>query len=236
MPIDTRYRSSAPEIMDDFQMEGDTLTDALDKIAAINKLLGGNNVTLDGIKILLKNKTFSGKIRITDVGCGNGAMLRMLSDYGRKNNLSLDLKGIDANKCTIEHAINLSSGYPDIHYQCRDIFDENEPAEVCDIMLYTLTLHHFADQDIINLLKNFKKTVSVGIVVNDLERSALAYRLFTALSYVFKLNDMSREDGLVSILRGFKKADLLHYEKELSISSACIKWKWAFRYLWVIKT
>ncbi|RZK51482.1 MAG: methyltransferase, partial [Pedobacter sp.] len=47
--IDTKYRSEAPEIMDDFNMEGEILRDALDKIASINRLLGGNKVTLDGV-------------------------------------------------------------------------------------------------------------------------------------------------------------------------------------------
>jgi 2-polyprenyl-3-methyl-5-hydroxy-6-metoxy-1,4-benzoquinol methylase len=235
MPIDTKYRSSAPEIMDDFNMQGDILTDALDKIASINKLLGGNKATLDGIKALLKNKNLKGKIQLIDVGCGNGAMLRMLADYGKKYKLDFELKGIDANKCTIEHAKSLSLAYSNISYQTSDIFDKTS-AETCDIMLYTLTLHHFTDADIIRLLKIHKKVVRLGIVVNDLERSALAYRLFKALCYAFKLNDMSREDGLVSILRGFKKADFLRYEKELNLSSAYIKWKWAFRYLWLIKT
>jgi hypothetical protein len=36
--------------MDDFQLEGDELRDALDKIAKINQLLGGNKLTLLGVK------------------------------------------------------------------------------------------------------------------------------------------------------------------------------------------
>ncbi len=235
MPIDTTHRSIAPEIMDDFGMEGPILTDALDKIAAINRLLGGNKVTLEGIRFLLKGKGLSGKIKIIDVGCGNGAMLKMLSGFAAKNRLAFELQGIDANPATIAHAKLLSSAYPNISYQCCDIFEENGSAS-CDILLFTLTLHHFTDGEIVNLFKNLIHKVRVGIVVNDLQRSALAYRLFTALSYVFGLNDMSREDGLVSILRGFKKTDLLRYEKELDIHSAHIRWRWAFRYLWVIKT
>ncbi|KLT64302.1 methyltransferase domain-containing protein [Pedobacter sp. BMA] len=234
MPIDTKYRSTAPEIMDDFAMEGEILTDALDKIAAINKLLGGNKVTLEGIRMLMSENKLT-KLRITDVGCGNGAMLRMLADYARRHRLHFELKGIDANKCTIEHAVSCSLNYPDIHYQCSDIFDETAGEEDCDILLFTLTLHHFSDSEIIALLKNLSKRVSVGIVVNDLERSGIAYRLFTALSFVFRLNHMSREDGLVSILRGFKKADLERYAAAVHLSSS-IGWRWAFRYLWVIET
>jgi 2-polyprenyl-3-methyl-5-hydroxy-6-metoxy-1,4-benzoquinol methylase len=236
MMINTKQRSTAPEIMDDFSMEGEILTDALDKIAAINKLLGGNKVTLEGVNYLIAKGKLDNNIKIIDVGCGNGAMLRMLAHYGLKKGLAFELIGIDANKATIAHAESLSTSYPNIKYQCSDIFSNDGQTESCDIMLFTLTLHHFTDQQIITLFQKLKDVVQSGIVVNDLHRSALAYRLFTALSYVFKLNNMSREDGLVSILRGFKRNDILAYEKQLSISSAYIKWKWAFRYLWIIRT
>jgi len=234
MTINTKQRSTAPEIMDDFSMEGEILTDALDKIAAINKLLGGNQVTLEGINFLMDKDKLANKLKIVDVGCGNGAMLRMLADYALKKGLSFELIGIDANRATIAHAESLSTPYPNIRYQCSDIFNDGQIA-ACDIMLFTLTLHHFTDQQIVSLFNKLKGLVRLGIVVNDLHRSALAYRLFTALSYLFKLNDMSREDGLVSILRGFKRNDLLAYEKQLTINSAHIKWRWAFRYLWIIQ-
>lgn len=236
MPVDTTYRSTAPEIMDDFAMEGEILRDALDKIASINQLLGGNKVTLQGIKSLINSKPKDKVIRITDIGCGNGDMLRNLADYANKQGLHFILKGIDANSFTISHAQDLSKNYANITYTCSDIFDDLKKTEPCDIMLCTLTLHHFKDEEIIDLLENFKESAAMGIVINDLQRSAVAYYLFKALCYVFRLNDMSREDGLVSILRGFKRADLLKYSKQLNLKSSSIKWKWAFRYQWIIKT
>ena len=222
--------------MDDFAMEGEILRDALDKIASINQLLGGNKVTLAGVKMLIASKPSDQVFRITDIGCGNGDMLRTLADYAKKKGLHFILKGIDANKFTISHAQSLSTNYPNITYACSDIFDDLSKTEPCEIMLCTLTLHHFKDEEIINLLQNFKRSATLGIVINDLQRSAIAYYLFKALCYVFRLNDMSREDGLISILRGFKRADLLKYTKQLNLKSSSIKWKWAFRYQWIIKT
>ena len=75
----------------------------------------------------------------------------------------------------------------------------------------------------------------IGIVINDLHRSTLAYRLFQGLCFAFQLNAMSREDGLVSILRGFKKNELVHFSKKLKFSNYKIQWKWAFRYQWIIR-
>jgi hypothetical protein len=65
--------------------------------------------------------------------------------------------------------------------------------------------------------------------------SELSYRLFQALCFVFRLNHMSRQDGLVSILRGFKKEELLNYSKQLKFTKYTIAWRWAFRYQWIIK-
>jgi len=235
MLIDTTYRSTAPEIMDDFTMEGEILKDALDKIASINQLLGGNKVTLEGIELLIREQPKDRPIRITDIGCGNGDMLRALADYAIKNKLNFILYGVDANNYTIEHARNLSSDYPNISYECTDIFDRQKPLQTCEIFLCTLTLHHFKDEEIISLLQRFREAARLGFVINDLQRSAVAYYLFQALCFVFRLNYMSREDGLVSILRGFKRADLISYTKKLELKNFLIRWKWAFRYQWIVK-
>jgi 2-polyprenyl-3-methyl-5-hydroxy-6-metoxy-1,4-benzoquinol methylase len=235
MFIDTTKRSTAPEMMDDFQMEGEILRDALDKIASINQLLGGNKVTLDGVKSLISTQSKQQVFRITDIGCGNGDMLRALADYAVRNDLQFVLTGIDANQFTVQHAESLSAAYPNISYQCENIFDVQSRLESCDIVLCTLTLHHFTDQEIIGLLQRFKLAASLGFVINDLQRSAVAYYLFQALCFIFRLNYMSREDGLVSILRGFKREDLLSYAKKLNLKNSLIRWKWAFRYQWIVK-
>jgi 2-polyprenyl-3-methyl-5-hydroxy-6-metoxy-1,4-benzoquinol methylase len=233
--INTKYRTDEPEIMDDFNMEGLILQNALDKIASINQLLGGNSVTLEGVTQLLKEYPKQQKITIIDVGCGNGDMLRYLANYAQKNHLIFDLIGIDANNFTINHAKNLSLNYSNISYSCEDIFHENFKSKKFDIALCTLTLHHFKDEEIINLMQLFYDNSSIGIVVNDLHRSKLAYRLFQGLCFVFRLNYMSRQDGLISILRGFKKVELQNYSKQLKFTKYTIAWRWAFRFQWIIK-
>ena len=236
MAIDTTNRSTAAEIMDNFDMEGEVLRDALDKIASINKLLGGNNVTLQGVKELIRDTDQTKRIRIVDVGCGNGDMLRTLADFAKRKKLNFELYGIDANAYTIAHAKTLSSHYANISYIVADIFDPETLKNPYDIILCTLTLHHFQDNELLKLMNEFKKAANLGIVINDLHRSKLAYTLFKAICFLFRLNDMSREDGLTSILRGFKKDDLIRYAKQLNMKQSTINWKWAFRYQWIIRT
>lgn len=234
MLVNTKSRTSNPEIMDDFNMEGDELKDALDKISKINRMLGGNKLTLDGVKQLLKNNDKSNEITIVDVGCGNGDMLRNLANNVEKINIKLKLIGIDANNFTINYATQLSSNYKNIEYRCQDIFDKSFSDLKYDIVLCTLTLHHFNKEEIVNLLKVFNDNSSIGIVINDLQRSSIAYRLFQLLCAVFRLNTMTREDGLTSILRGFKKQELIDFSEKLNLKKYKINWRWAFRYQWII--
>jgi 2-polyprenyl-3-methyl-5-hydroxy-6-metoxy-1,4-benzoquinol methylase len=234
MFLNTKFRTDTLETMDDFAMEGEILRDALDKIAKINQLLGGNQLTLQGVQDLTSSISKSNEIVIVDVGCGNGDMLRTLADFGLKNKLKFQLIGIDANSFTISHAQQLSQNYPNISYRCEDIFETSFKELKYDIVLCTLTLHHFKDKEIVDLLNLFYANSTIGIVINDLQRSAIAYRLFQALCFVFRLNEMSREDGLTSILRGFKKEELIHFSKKLSFKNYKIHWKWAFRYQWII--
>ncbi|MBF0695675.1 MAG: methyltransferase domain-containing protein [Flavobacterium sp.] len=233
MMVSTKYRSTAPEAMDDFDMEGELLRDALDKIAAINQILGGNRVTLQGVKELIGKTSKQTPIHILDLGCGNGDMLRTLADWGKKNGYNFRLTGIDANDFTIEHAQNLSKEYGNIDYVCADIFEDPDNMR-CDIALCTLTLHHFKDDEIIGLVGDLSSRAKMGIVINDLHRNILAYNLFKAVCFTFGLNEVSEKDGLVSILRGFKKKDLTLYSKQLNLKKYTIRWKWAFRYQWII--
>ena len=234
MFLNTKFRTDKYEEMDDFSMKGEILRDALDKIANINQLLGGNRLTLCGVLKLIRTISKNEIITILDVGCGNGDMLRKLAEYGYKNNLNFQLIGIDANNFTISHAKQSSENYSNISFLCHDVFEESFRELKYDIVLCTLTLHHFKDKQTINLLNVFYTNSKIGIVINDLHRNAIAYRLFQVICFVFNLNKMSKDDGLISILRGFTKKELINYSNELKFKNYNIQWKWAFRYEWII--
>ena len=83
------------------------------------------------------------------------------------------------------------------------------------------------------MLSSLKKKAKLGIVVNDLHRHPMAYYLFKLVCVTIK-NTMIIEDGLTSILRGFKRDELENFSKKLQVTPQ-IKWKWAFRYQWIIQ-
>ena len=231
--VDTSNRSSETEIMDDFTMKGVLFRDTLDKLEIINRLLGGNKVTIKGLKELLKNKSKNKIITIVDLGCGHGDILRDIAKFGRKNNYTFRLIGIDANIAAIDYAKELSCEYSELSFKAIDIFSDDFKKQSYDIVLCTLFLHHFKNNELISFLKMTIERATIGVVVNDLHRHKLAYYLFKLIGFFVK-NKMIREDGLTSILRAFKKKDLEKISKQIKVYFS-IQWKWAFRYLWILK-
>lgn len=232
--VNTKYRTRDSEVMDDFELKGEELAKTLRDLDKVNKWLGGNQITLEGIKKIISETSPAKIIRIVDVGCGNGMMLRQVADYGRKNNINLELIGIDANPYAIEIAEGLAKDYPEIKFEAINIFSTSFAEKKYDIVLCTLTLHHFEDAKIEQLLQVFLESARLGIVINDLQRSRAAYYLFQAFCAVFINNKIARDDGLTSILRGFRKNDLENFSGKLKVKHQKIRWKWAFRYQWII--
>ncbi|WP_298893754.1 methyltransferase domain-containing protein [uncultured Psychroserpens sp.] len=231
--VNTKYRSDAEEIMDDLDYNGPILHDALDKLAKINQWLGGNKVTLNGLKKALKNYPKEKPITIIDLGCGGGDMLRAVSQFGKRNGYNFQLLGIDANHHTIDYAKTSSKAYKNIEFKAIDIFSENFKQLNYDLVLTTLFLHHFKEDELVSFLKPVLVKAKLGIVVNDLHRHKLAYYLFKLLCLTIK-NKTIIKDGLTSVLRGFKRQELIHISQQLHANYQ-IEWKWAFRFQWLLK-
>ena len=77
--ITFRTRTYKKELIDDFQSEGPELRQTHRELKTINTLLGGNQVTTQAIKKLIKGRDIS-KIVIADVGCGSGDMIRVMAN------------------------------------------------------------------------------------------------------------------------------------------------------------
>jgi 2-polyprenyl-3-methyl-5-hydroxy-6-metoxy-1,4-benzoquinol methylase len=231
--ISTKKRTDKEELMDDFSIGGDLLRDTLDKLENINRWLGGNKVTVNGLSKILENHPKEKELTIVDIGCGHGDILRDVAKFGRKRNYKLKLIGIDANPTAIEYANELSLEYPELSFETQDIFSDEFKNRQFDVVLATLFLHHFKEPELVSFIKNTLKQTKIGIVVNDLHRHKLAYYLFMFLS-VFISNKMIIEDGLTSVLRGFKRKDLEEMSTKLNVKQE-IRWKWAFRYMWILK-
>ena len=231
--VNTKYRSEEEEIMDDLDYNGPILHDALDKLAKINQWLGGNKVTINGLERALNNLDKSKMITIIDLGCGGGDILRDVSRFGKQNGHNFQLIGIDANVNTVKYAQSLSEKFDNIQFKAIDIFSKEFKQLDYDLVLSTLFLHHFKEKELVEFLKPVLEKAELGIIVNDLHRHKLAYYLFKLLCTTIK-NKTIVEDGLTSVLRGFKRKELEDISQQLNANYQ-LQWKWAFRFQWILK-
>jgi 2-polyprenyl-3-methyl-5-hydroxy-6-metoxy-1,4-benzoquinol methylase len=169
------------------------------------------------------------------VGCADGAMLKEIANYGRSQKITVDLIGIDLNLDALQLAKKELADYPEIRFLQQDVLRLEKFHLNCDILTTTLMLHHFTDAQLPVLLKQFTQLAAIGVVINDLHRSRLAFYLFKLFSLVFLKTETARIDGLISIRKGFKKKDFVRFSEQLPGFRHSIVWKWAFRYLWIMQ-
>lgn len=234
MNIDFSKRSRELELMDNPDVSKQTLENVLRDINRANRILGGNKGTITALSQLISQNPRN-SYTVLDMGCGDGAMLREVVLFFRRIHKKVKCIGIDLNEKALQIANKASTDFPEINYLKRDIMDSDTQGLECDILITTLTLHHFYDEQIPSILQRFGKLAHIGIVINDLQRSSWAYSLFKVFSLIFIHTQIAKNDGLVSIARGFTKAELIRFSKEILGAEHAITWQWAFRYVWIIK-
>ncbi len=229
--IDFNIRSAEIEIMDDLDCKGEVVDQTLRELDFINHWLGGNVVTLNGLKKLLAKTDQKKEISIVDLGCGSGEMLRLIA---KQNDRNVKLLGIDANPNITSFAQNHSSLYNNIRFEALDIFSGEFQQRKFDVVLATLFFHHFDDEQLITFFKQLKNQVSIGIVINDIHRHPIAYHSIQLLTKFFSKSSMVKFDAPLSVLRAFKKEELINILKKAGIENYSLKWRWAFRWQIII--
>ena len=231
---DFTSRSEQIEIMDDLAVSGEIIAVTLKELETINLLLGGNYVTVNGIKKLLKRNPAVKNVSIADLGCGSGDILKLINEWLTKNKYEARLTGVDANPNIVAYAKANTSPSEGITYEAVNIFSEEFSQKKFDIVTGTLFFHHFSSAQLISFLHQLREQVSVGIVINDIHRHWFAYHSIRWLTHLFSRSPMVVHDAPVSVMRAFKKHELEYIVKKAGYTHYSIKWMWAFRWQVVI--
>lgn len=231
---DLSRRAILTEQMDDLQVSGADLHQALHELDQINFILGGNYVTLKGIDMLLRRHGNGPPLHITDLGCGSGDILRRIRALLQKRNIDAVLSGFDANPNVINYASAHTPAICDVRYEAINIFSDEFKSRTFDIVIGTLFFHHFTSDELIRFFIDLGKQTSVGIVINDIHRHWFAYHSIKILTRIFSRSAMVQHDAPASVMRAFKRSDLLSILEAAGFRDYSIRWCWAFRWQIVI--
>jgi 2-polyprenyl-3-methyl-5-hydroxy-6-metoxy-1,4-benzoquinol methylase len=145
-------------------------------------------------------------LRILDVACGDGSMLRRIGRWAKRRGLAVELTGLDLNPWAIEVAHEFRPGKPRVRYVAGDVF-AYAPEEAPDVILSAHFTHHLGEAELVRFLRWMEATVRMGWFVNDLHRHPNPYRMFRAVAAVALWHPVVVSDGLISIRRAFTIED-----------------------------
>ncbi|HEY3388118.1 MAG TPA: methyltransferase domain-containing protein [Prolixibacteraceae bacterium] len=224
-----KHRSYESELLDAPNIPKDLLFQNLKELDFINRLLGGHNISLNGIKKLVtdKNKLY----HIVDLGCGSGDLMQVIADWAVKEGFKVRLTGVDMNPDVIDYMNYYCKDYPEISGVVSDYRNFLEMGISIDIIHSSLFCHHLKDDELVKLFGYIRIGTKTGFVINDLHRHWLAYYGVYLITRLLNGSALSKNDGPVSVKRAFKLNEIHSLLQKAGITNYSIGWKWAFRYL-----
>jgi hypothetical protein len=152
--------------------------------------------------------------------------LRAIARWAARRGLRAELEGIDLNPGSAVAAAAATPPGVSIGWRTGDVFAFH-PDPRPDFIVSSQFTHHLDDAQFREFLRWMERNAQEGWFIADLHRHMVAYYGFKALSWAAGWHPIVRHDGLVSVLRGFKRRDL---EAAASGLSVRIRWRLPFRY------
>jgi len=177
------------------------MTRVLNDLRRVNTLFGGVGPILR--EIWPRARRLSGPVRVIDIACGDGHVLRRLIDRARGAGIDLEATALDVNPIVLEVAAVACRDYPEITLQQGDALALPFPDGGFDFAISCLALHHFGIENAPLALREMRRVVRCGFVVNDLRRSRIAYAVTAAALTLLQTDRITRHDGPISILRAY---------------------------------
>jgi len=175
----------------------------LGQLVRLNKRFGGHSTIR---KMLQEAALEQEQFTILDVGAASGDSGRLISElypHGRVTNF-------DCNPVNLAEA-----AYPKV---IGDAFQLPFVESSFDYVFCSLLLHHFSDEKVIELLRQFNRVARRAVLVCDLERSILPYLFMTMTKPVFGWHQITVHDGQKSFRAAFSANELLNLAKAAGLT------------------
>ena len=222
-------RSTAAELLDGDGHDRAELAVNFRDIRRVNQLLGGTATILRHLPQLIDRVPGAGPISILDLATGSAdipvAVVRWATERGR----AVSITASDSSDEILELARHEIAGRPEISLVRCDARWAPLPDRQFDIVLCSLSLHHFTPEDAVLVLREMDRLSRYGFILNDLRRGRLGYIAARAAARATTRNRLTRHDAPLSVLRAYTPSELKLLVEVAGIKDASISTNLWFR-------
>jgi SAM-dependent methyltransferase len=199
-----QFEANEPELMDRPDASPEELEAALTNLRELNRYFGAYRIVSHLLPRWIKR---GDRLRVVDLATGSADIPRLIADHARKVGAEVEIVAVDFQPSTLELARSLSAQYSEITCQCADVLTF-QPNELFDLVVCSLALHHFSEEDAVRLLRRCRELSRRYVLVSDLRRGALARIGVYLLTALLFRDRMTRNDGRASAKRSFSLGEL----------------------------
>jgi 2-polyprenyl-3-methyl-5-hydroxy-6-metoxy-1,4-benzoquinol methylase len=215
--MDLSCRSTMPERLDTDGIDLPDYRTSLRDLSRVNLVTFTAHPTLAWLK---RQRLRRGdRVSLLDVGFGYGDMLRRISRWAARRGIDMELIGIDLNPRAAAVAREVTPPQQNIRYCTGDVFTF-APDQPFDFIISAQFTHHLNNADIVRFIRWMEQHARRGWLISDLRRARFAYYGFELLARALRWHNIVREDGKVSITRGFRIKELQALLREAQLDGA----------------
>lgn len=220
-------RSLHPERMDRPNQAPAELGAALRDIRLTNRWLGGRRVLLDALRPFVLSG--AGPLDVLDVGTGSADLPLAMLRFGRKHGRELRITAIDIDPQTAVLAAIAAADSSAVRVVRTDARRPPFADRSFDLVTVSMFLHHFGQQDVVRLLRRFRRLAREAVIVNDLRRHLVPWAFILLASRLTLRSRMYAHDAPLSVLRGFTPGELLDAARRAGAPAVPPRRRWPYR-------
>jgi ubiquinone/menaquinone biosynthesis C-methylase UbiE len=215
-------RCRQPELMDDPALDEDLHRRALRALWQVNRVLGVDQSLHDAARQVAGENIES----LLDLGTGVGGFLAHMA--GREGDGDgLLLVGLDIS--TFALALARRWTHEDARGVAADARTIPLADDSIDVVVCSLLLHHFDEDDVIAILREAARVARRGVVFGDLTRSRTAYALTWLVTHVTSRSPIYRTDGPRSVRAAYRNSELAQLADRAGLAGHRIRRHFPFR-------
>ncbi|MEP9402435.1 methyltransferase domain-containing protein [Sphingomonas silueang] len=167
------------------------------------------------------------RLKLLDVGFGDGDMLRRIARWAARRGVAAELHGIDLNPRSEAIARADTPADMGITYRTGDYADL--AGEGWDVIVSSLVAHHMTHAQLVAFVRFMEEETWRGWLVNDLHRHRFAHRGYPLLARIMGWHPIVRADGTLSIARSYRPDEWVPILAQAGAAQARVVRRFPFR-------